>query len=131
MSDEMETGARPVFRSNREIAIHVHDPAVAEAFYGGVLGFPVVERRDEYVAFDTGAIRLYVIPNPTTERTYIPSFEVESFETARRHLERAGCQALAANADGTGVYFRDPFGFVFDVVERAGTGTAGREPGTV
>jgi len=104
------------FRSNSEVAIEVPDLDTAESFYRGVLGFRVVGRSDQHLEIDTGALRLYV--NRRAEpRSYIPSFDVADFSAARRYLEAAGCTLVAAG--GEGVYFRDPFGFVFDVIERA------------
>lgn len=118
------TGAAPRvrFRSNTEIAIHVPDLARAEAFYGGVLGFALVERSDDQLTFDTGALRLYVNREPETVRTYIPSLDVPDYAAARAHLEAAGCRTVPVGIDPNAVYFQDPFGLVFDIIERPGPG---------
>lgn len=118
MTEEKSATVGPVFRSNCEVAIHVSDLAKAEMFYGRVLGFRVAERSDDYLAFDTGALTLYVIPNPAVQRTFIPSYDVEDYAAARRYLESAGCTTVPAHEGGPGFYFQDPFGFVFDIVER-------------
>ena len=107
------------FRSNCEIAIHVPDLARAEAFYAGVLGFRLVGRTADQLEFDTGALRLYVNRDADALRTYIPSIDVPDYAAARRHLLAAGCQTVPVGMHAGGVYFRDPFGFVFDIVERA------------
>ena len=118
MSKESSSTTPPVFRSNCEVAIHVPDLAKAEAFYAGTLGFRVASRSVEYVELDTGALRLFVIPNAGAPKTFIPSYDVEDYATARRHLENAGCATVPARDGESAGYFQDPFGFVFDIIER-------------
>jgi catechol 2,3-dioxygenase-like lactoylglutathione lyase family enzyme len=113
----MTPGAdRPAFRSNREIAIHVPDLAAAEAFYGKTLGFRLVRRTLDQLEFDTGELRLYVNRDASSLIPYIPSFDVDDYPEARRYLEAAGCILKFAGDQAT--YYQDPFGFVFDIVER-------------
>ena len=78
-------------RSNREIAIHVSDLARAEAFYGKLLGFRLVRRTLDQLEFDTGELRLYVNRDTSAPISYIPSFDVDDYQEARRFLEAAGC----------------------------------------
>jgi catechol 2,3-dioxygenase-like lactoylglutathione lyase family enzyme len=106
------------FRSNTELAIQVPDLDQAEDFYTGVLGFPVIARKPDMLEFDTGALRLYVIRDPSVARSYVPSFNVPDLDTAQRHLTAAGCTPVQAGSHGTTVYYQDPFGFVFDIIER-------------
>jgi catechol 2,3-dioxygenase-like lactoylglutathione lyase family enzyme len=106
------------FRSNCEIAIHVPDLARAEAFYAGVLGFQLIAKSAEQLEFDTGALRLYVNRDPGTPRSYIPSLDVPDYAEARRHLESAGCKTVSAGTHSGAVYFLDPFGLVFDIIQR-------------
>jgi catechol 2,3-dioxygenase-like lactoylglutathione lyase family enzyme len=106
------------FRSNCEIAIHVPDLARAEAFYAGVLGFRLLARSADQLEFDTGALRLYVNRDPEALRSYIPSLDVPDYAAARRHLEAAGCKLVSAGMHSGAVYFLDPFGLVFDIIER-------------
>jgi catechol 2,3-dioxygenase-like lactoylglutathione lyase family enzyme len=108
---------RPQLRSNREIAIHVPDLARAEAFYGKLLGFRLVRRTLDQLEFDTGELRLYVNRDASAPISYIPSFDVEDYHEARRFLEEAGCRVRFAGEQSV-PYFEDPFGFVFDIVER-------------
>jgi hypothetical protein len=108
---------RIAFSSNRELAIHVFDLARAAAFYARVLGARVVSQGDDSAVLDTGALRLYINRDSSTPRSYIPSFDVADRAAARRHLEAAGCRTVSMGA-GDDVYFCDPFGYVFDVVER-------------
>ena len=116
-AERVDAGARG-FRSSCEIAIHVFDVARAEAFYTTVLGARVVSRSEEQVELDTGALRLFVNRDSSTPRSYIPSFDVSDHAAARRHLEEAGCRTVPAGTHADAVYFCDPFGFVFDIVER-------------
>ena len=107
------------FRMNHEIAIHVRDLEAAEAFYGGVLGFAVRERGVAHLELDAGGVRLYVNEDPSVAAGFIPSLDVTSVRAARQHLESHGCTIVRAASEESGFYFRDPFGLIIDVVERA------------
>jgi catechol 2,3-dioxygenase-like lactoylglutathione lyase family enzyme len=96
----------------------VPDLAWAEAFYAGVLGFRLLARSADQLEFDTGALRLYVNRDLEALRPYIPSLDVPDYAAARRHLEEAGCQLVSAGSHSGAVYFQDPFGLVFDIIER-------------
>lgn len=113
----IDASRRPSFRSNSELAIEVADLDAALHFYAGVLGFRLVDRSEDHLELDTGALRLYVNRRPQ-QRAFIPSFDVDDAVAARRYLESSGCVTVPAGPDAEGVYFRDPFGFVFDVIER-------------
>ena len=118
------------FRSSWEIAIHLPDLGRAEAFYGGVLGFPMVAKSDSLLQFDTGELMLYVNKDATASKGFIPSLEVSDAAAARRALEAAGCEIVCAYPDSLGFYFRDPFGMLLDVIQvKGGTlrRTLGRE----
>ncbi len=113
---------RPRFASNRDVAIHVPDLAAAEAFYCGVLSFPLVGRSDDQLEIDTGTFTLWVNQDPTRRLGFIPSFNVADREAARLALEAAGAKPLAGTEHPRGFYVRDPFGFTIDVIERAKEG---------
>lgn len=113
-----ETGERVAFRANREIAMHVPDLARAKEFYCAVLGFPLLSETAGMLEIDAGDLRLLILHDPVGVLTYVPSFDVPDYEAARRHLEAAGCSTVSAGAHSTDVYFRDPFGLVFDIIER-------------
>jgi catechol 2,3-dioxygenase-like lactoylglutathione lyase family enzyme len=102
------------FRSNRDVAFEVKDLAAAEAFYGGVMGFELVERKGEALVYETGHLTLYVSesgdPHPP-----VLSFRVGDLGEARRHLEENGCEVT--EEWGRALYFRDPFGVVHDIIE--------------
>jgi catechol 2,3-dioxygenase-like lactoylglutathione lyase family enzyme len=108
---------RVQLRSNKEIAIHVRDLDRAEEFYGKVLGFRLVRRALDQLEFDTGELRLYVNRDTSSLISYIPSFDVDDYREARQFLEAAGCKLKFAGEQPV-PYFEDPFGFVFDIIER-------------
>jgi catechol-2,3-dioxygenase len=102
------------FRSNNCIALHLTSLAKAERFYSDVLGFKLKSKTRTCLEYDTGHFLLYLNrsarPQPPT-----PSFSVKSVAKARRLLKGARCQIVADR--GSSLYFRDPFGNVFDVIE--------------
>jgi catechol-2,3-dioxygenase len=114
---QTQTEHRVQLRSNKEIASHVSDLDRAEAFYGKVLGFRLVRRTLDQLEFDTGELRLYVNRDASSLISYIPSFDVDDYREARRFLEDAGCKLKFAGEQPV-PYFEDPFGFVFDIIER-------------
>ena len=110
------------FTANNELALHVADPEAAEAFYTRVLGCVVFDRSPDCISLINGALRLYLLRDPArTHDAVIPSFDVPDRAAALATLQGAGCSLvpIGAHAPG-GVYVQDPFGVVFDVVERGG-----------
>ncbi len=118
MSESGGDPARPGFISNGEVAIHVADLARAEHFYGDVLGFRLVGRTARQLEFDTGALRLYVNLDSRPLPGFVPSFNVADRAAALEYLEAAGCKPVAVASQPGLHYLRDPFGLLFDVVER-------------
>ncbi|MEO8452556.1 MAG: SRPBCC domain-containing protein [Gemmatimonadota bacterium] len=105
------------FQSNRDVAIEVGDLGAAERFYSGVLGFPVVSRSDRHLALETGAFCLWI--NQAVEpQSFVPSLVVSDADRARKRLVEAGCTVVRQQAGSRGFWFRDPFGYVVDVIER-------------
>jgi catechol 2,3-dioxygenase-like lactoylglutathione lyase family enzyme len=102
------------FRSNRCIAIHLVSLAKAERFYSDVLGFRLKSKSRACLEYDTGHFTLYLNRSAKAQPP-TPSFGVKSVAKARRLLKGARCQIVADR--GSSLYFRDPFGNVFDVVE--------------
>ena len=102
------------FRANRDVAFEVRDLAAAEEFYGGVMGFELVERRGEALVYKTGHLTLYVKesgdPHPP-----VLSFRVLNLGEAKAFLLEKGCE-LTAEWEST-FYFRDPLGGVHDIIE--------------
>jgi catechol 2,3-dioxygenase-like lactoylglutathione lyase family enzyme len=102
------------FRSNTCVAIHLKSLAKAEHFYGDVLGFKLKKRTKTSLEFDTGELRLFVNRSAKVQAP-TPSFSVKDIAKAKRLLKGAGCKIVADR--GGSLYFRDPFGIIFDVIE--------------
>jgi catechol 2,3-dioxygenase-like lactoylglutathione lyase family enzyme len=102
------------FRSNACVAIHTKSLAKAQRFYGDVLGFKLKKKTKESLEFNTGVLRLYV-NKAKKNQSPVPSFSVKNLARARRLLKGAGCKIV--RDWGGALYFRDPLGFVFDVIE--------------
>ena len=119
-SNQAENGAGPqfVFRSSNEIAVHVSSLEKAEHFYAGILGFRLVAKTGRQLEFDTGKLRLYVNLDSRPLTSYVPSFDVTDREAAREYLESVGCKPVHIGSQPGLSYIRDPFGLLFDIVER-------------
>ncbi len=102
------------FRSNNCVAIHLTSLAKAERFYRDVLGFKLKSKSRSSLEFDTGHFLLYVNRSSKAQAP-TPSFDVRNLAKARRLLKGAGCKIIVDR--GNSLYFRDPFGNVFDLVE--------------
>ncbi|WP_316193048.1 VOC family protein [Bradyrhizobium sp. SZCCHNRI1029] len=106
-----KSGHKSLFRSNRDVAVHVLDIDKAIEFYGNVLGFERISG-EGHVAFETGNFRLWI--NRDAPQSFVPSFSVTDMAEAKRLLTEHGCTPIGPSAPS---YFRDPFGFVFDIIE--------------
>lgn len=102
------------FRSNNCVAIHLRSLAKAERFFGDVLGFKLKKKTKGQLEFDTGLLRLYVNRSPKVQPPTL-SFSVKSLAKAKRLLKGAGCEVVADW--GGAIYFRGPFGIIYDVIE--------------
>jgi catechol 2,3-dioxygenase-like lactoylglutathione lyase family enzyme len=102
------------FRSNNCVALHLPDLKQAEAFYSGVLGFRLLRKTAAQLEYDTGRFLLYVNKGPEVGPP-IPSFTVVNAQAARAHLVENGCEILTDR--GASLYFKDPFGVVYDIIE--------------
>jgi gamma-glutamylcyclotransferase (GGCT)/AIG2-like uncharacterized protein YtfP len=115
------------FTANNELALHLPDPAAAEAWYTGVLGCEVFARSPDCVSLRSGALRLYLLRDP--ERAHdavVLSFDVPDRAAALAWLQAAGCTPVPIGPHAPGeAYLRDPHGIVFDVVERRAPRAAG------
>jgi catechol 2,3-dioxygenase-like lactoylglutathione lyase family enzyme len=116
MSQDEAGASNVAFTSNTEVAIHVPNLDEARAFYVGVLGFRLMTMTADYLELDSGALRLYVNRDEKNLRSFIPSFDVPDLAAAKEHLASAGCDTV--QLDSGGVYFKDPFGLVFDIIQR-------------
>jgi len=110
------------FAANNELALHVPDPAAAESFYVDVLGCTVVNRSPDCIALLSGTARLYLLRDPICRHdAVVPSFDVPDRAAALAQLQAAGCTLVPIGPHAPGQhYVRDPYGIVFDVIERDG-----------
>jgi catechol 2,3-dioxygenase-like lactoylglutathione lyase family enzyme len=120
---------QPAFAANNELALHVADPAAAESFYARVLGCEVVSRTDDCIALRSGALRLYLLRDPTPQHeAVVPSFDVPDRAAALEALQAVGCTLVEIGPHAPGQhYVRDPHGILFDVVERPMDGAPSRD----
>ena len=102
------------FRSNNCVAIHLKDLNGAAKFYGEVLGFKLRSKSRRQLEFETGHFLLYVNKARKVQPP-VPSFSVKNLKDARQLLKENGCRIVAGW--GGALYFKDPFGVVFDVIE--------------
>jgi catechol 2,3-dioxygenase-like lactoylglutathione lyase family enzyme len=103
-----------MFRSNNCVAIHLEDITAAENFYTNVMKFRLLTRSEAYLEYDTGHFLLYVNRDLNTQPP-IPSFTVNDIGAAKQALLDNGCIIL--REDRHSLYFRDPFGITYDVIE--------------
>lgn len=103
------------FKTNTDVNIYVSDLAKAEEFYGETLGFRQVSKSKDHLEYDSGALRLNIFCGDPS-RLFIPSIDVNDLAGASRYLENAGC--ILIQLPGGELYFRDPFGLLFELVER-------------
>jgi catechol 2,3-dioxygenase-like lactoylglutathione lyase family enzyme len=102
------------FRSNTCVAIHLPSLAKAERFYSDILGFKLKSKSRTCLEYDTGELMLYVNRSKAAQPP-TPSFSVKSIARARKLLKGARCEIEVDR--GKSLYFRDPFGNIFDVIE--------------
>jgi catechol 2,3-dioxygenase-like lactoylglutathione lyase family enzyme len=114
-----------IFTANNELALHVPDPGAAEGFYTDTLGCVVTNRTPDCISLTNGALRVYLLRDPVrTHDAVIPSFDVADRVAALAQLQAAGCTLVPIGPHApSGFYVRDPFGVIFDVIERRGTRT--------
>jgi catechol 2,3-dioxygenase-like lactoylglutathione lyase family enzyme len=110
----------PPFRANNELALHVPDPDGAATFYERVMGGRVVSRSSDCIEVTSGALRLFLLRDPApTHDVVVPSFDVPDRAAALARLTSAGCSLVPIGPHAPdGFYVRDPFGVLFDVIER-------------
>jgi catechol 2,3-dioxygenase-like lactoylglutathione lyase family enzyme len=95
-------------------AIHLPDITAAENFYTNVMKFRLLTKSEAQLEYDTGRFLLCVSRDLDTKPP-IPRFTVNDIGAARRFLLENGCTIL--REDKTSLYFRDPFGITYDVIE--------------
>jgi len=101
------------FTGNRDIAVTVDSLEKSRVFYEDVLGLKPKKVEEKLVVYDTGVITLYV--QEQGGHPPVPSFSVENLPEARAHLESKGC--VVTKEWKKSLYFRDPDGNVWDIIE--------------
>jgi uncharacterized protein YndB with AHSA1/START domain/predicted enzyme related to lactoylglutathione lyase len=103
------------FESTRDVIIRTASLERAIAFYGSVLGLPLVHRGENgnLIGFETGSFRLYI--EQGGEHGPVFELRVPDLALARSRLLAAGCSVLEENASVPRCYIRDPFGIVFNL----------------
>jgi len=104
-----------MFKSNNCVAIHLEDITAAENFYTNVMKFKLLSRSEASLEYDTGHFLLYVNRDLNTAPP-IPSFTVQDIAAAKQSLLDNGCEIL--HEDRNSLYFRDPFGITYDVIQK-------------
>ena len=117
-----------------ETAVYVDDLESAEAFYGTVLGLPVIAREaDRHVFFQVGPaqVLLAFLPQSTLKPDEFPAhgstgpghfalgIETESLDVWRKLLQNHGVtieKEIAWPRGGKSLYFRDPAGNSVELV---------------
>lgn len=112
-----QTKTNPTFTTDGNFAIHVTDLQRAEVFYGDVLGFKLLSKSLNQLAYDTGVVRVYVNKDEKTI-PFIPALEVRDYDEAKTHLIEHGCKIIKEFDGHKALYFADPFGMTIDVIER-------------
>ena len=103
-----------MFRSNNCVTIHLTDITAAENFYTNVMKFKLLSKSEKSLEYDTGHFLLSVNQDLDTHPP-IPRFTVADIAATKQSLLENGCVIL--REDKTSLYFRDPFGIAYDVIE--------------
>jgi len=106
------------FKTSRDIIVRTEKWSEALVFYGSVLGFPITERSETIVGFETGALCLYV--ERGKEHGPVFDFLVAEIQAAKRQLVAAGCTVIEENPKVPRCYLKDPYGMVFNVGQSPG-----------
>jgi catechol-2,3-dioxygenase len=105
------------FLTDGDVAIHVTDLLKAEEFYSNVLGFKLLSKSKDQLAYDTGVIQLY-INRDEKQIPFIPALEVRDYNQAKAHLLANGCKIVKEFEGNHALYFTDPFGLTIDMIEK-------------
>lgn len=106
------------------MAIRTANTKEAFVFYNRVMGFSHRSENQTHVDLDAHPLNLFIIEDQEFSGPVMEIF-VDNLEEARELLVRNGCQVLRWHGKGRDCYIRDPFGLVFNVWEKAGSGGAG------
>jgi len=102
-----------LFSSNNYVAIEVTDLAAAKNFYQNILGFKLIEEKENQLMFNTGHMMLFVDKGESSH-TPVPSFNVSDFAAAKEKLLANGC--TIEREGNNWLWFMDPFGMTYDII---------------
>lgn len=117
----------------KETCLYISDLDQADAFYGGVLGFPLISKvRGRHIFFKCGSsVLLCFLPEATKAEPVLPphfatgkqhlAFEVsqDDYQQTKDRLIGQGIKIIHLQEWGDGLetfYFEDPFGHVLEIV---------------
>ena len=63
-------------------------------------------------------VHLRSLPARCSVAPPVASMDVSNVAAAKRHLVAAGCEIVRESAEDRALYFKDPFGVVWDVIEK-------------
>lgn len=116
------------------IVLYSQDLDKAKAFYGDLLGLPILLEEAHVIHFDAGSVRLAIHRYPTggssESREGFVVFGVESLAKTYEDLRRRGASFLGPPADrpyGRVAYLHDPEGHEIGLLEEPRKGTEGHQ----
>ena len=101
----------------RDILLQTPHLEQATAFYRDVLGLRVFLSTPDLVGMDAGAFHIFLDRAGTLGP--VLEFKVDDVSDARRSLLDRGCTVLSDQPEIQRLYLRDPFGLIFNIVQRA------------
>ena len=80
----------------------------------------MTNRTPDCISLTNGALRLYLLRDPVQSHdAVVPSFDVDDRAAALVELQKAGSRLVPIGPHAPGdFYLQDPYGIVFDVIER-------------
>lgn len=121
--ESIAIGGEPIFRPTGidHVLLNVTDPEKSAAFYEKVLG-PVAQKAADRIWFQVGSARIGVTRTPAGDKAGVNHWCVAAaaFDTgaAKKRLEQTGAK-LAPTENANDVQFRDPDGYLVQVLSRA------------
>lgn len=101
--------------SNGCICVIVPDIEKAEKFYSGVMGLNLITKNEKQLVYNAIHFTLFVEKGDKVKPP-VPSFTVDNIKDAKTELINAECEIVQEGDNW--MWFKDPFGNVFDVIEQ-------------
>jgi catechol 2,3-dioxygenase-like lactoylglutathione lyase family enzyme len=102
------------FKTNGCIGLKVIDLDKAEKFYSEILKLQILSKNENQLVYNTGHLTFFIEKSDNAQAP-VPSFSVDNFEEAKEILLNAGCEYIQGGKNW--LWFKDPFGNVFDIIE--------------